>query len=111
MDRLTQYQNLVEQVVTHYLEVHYANGDIQNEPIFNREAGQYVVMSSGWQGVRRVHGCLLHLKLQDNKIWIERDGTEHGIANELVTAGVPHEAIVLGFYSHSARQHTGFAVA
>jgi hypothetical protein len=46
-------------------------------------------MSNGWQGVWRIHRCLLHLKIQDGKIWIERDGTEHGIANELVAAGVP----------------------
>lgn len=111
MDRINQYQPLVEQVLTHYLELNYANAAIQNEPIFDRETGQYVVMSSGWQGVRRIHGCLLHLKIQEGKIWIERDGTEYGIANELVAAGVPRDAIVLGFYSRAARQYTDFAVA
>lgn len=111
MDRIKHYQQLVEQVLTQYLELNYANGDIQNEPIFNREVGQFVIMSSGWQGARRIHGCLLHLKMQGGKVWIERDGTEHGIANELVSAGVPRDAIVLGFYSRAARQHTDFAVA
>jgi hypothetical protein len=111
MDRVTHYQHLVEEVLTQYLELNYANGDIQNEPIFNHETGQYVVMSSGWQGVRRIHGCLLHVKIQDGKVWIERDGTEHGIANEFVAAGIPRDAIVLGFYSRAARQHTDFAVA
>ena len=111
MDRIKHYQQLVEQVLTQYLELNYANADIHNEPIFNREAGQYVVMSSGWQGVRRIHGCLLHLKIQDGKIWIERDGTEHGIANDLTAAGIPRDAIVLGFYSRAARQHSDFAVA
>ena len=111
MDRITHYQQLVEQVLTQYLEVNYANADIHNEPIFNHEAGQYVVMSSGWQGARRIHGCLLHLKIQDGKIWIERDGTEGGIANDLVAAGIPQDAIVLGFYSRTARKHTDFAVA
>lgn len=111
MDRIKYYQQLVEQVLTQHLELHYANADIHNEPIISHEAGQYVVMSSGWQGVRRIHGCLLHIKIQNGKIWIERDGTEHGIANDLVAAGIPRDAIVLGFYSHAARQHTEFAVA
>ena len=64
MARIKHYQQLVEQVLTQYLELSYANADIHNEPIFNHETGQYVVMSSGWQGARRIHGCLLHLKIQ-----------------------------------------------
>lgn len=111
MDRIKQYQQLVEQVLTQYLELNYANADVHNEPIFNHETGQYVVMSSGWQGARRIHGCLLHLKIQDGKIWIERDGTEGGIANELLAVGIPQDAIVLGFYSRTPRKHTDFAVA
>jgi hypothetical protein len=94
MDRINQYQHLMEQVLTKYLEIRYANADIENEPIFDRAAGQYVVMSSGWQGVRRIHSCLVHIKIQDGKIWIERDGTEGGIANELVAAGIPREVIL-----------------
>ena len=111
MDRINQYQQIIEQVLTRYLELNYANAELHNEPIFNHEAGQYVVMSSGWQGALRIHGCLLHLKIQDGKIWIERDGTESGIANELIAAGIPRHAIVLGFYSQAARKHTDFAVA
>lgn len=111
MDRIKHFQEIIEQILTRYLEINYANAEIQNEPIFNREDGQYVIMSSGWQGARRIHSCLLHLKIQGGKIWIERDGTEHGIANDLVAAGVPRDAIVLGFYSRVARQHSDFAVA
>jgi hypothetical protein len=111
MDRMKHYQQLMEQVLMRYLELHYANADIQNEPIFDRDAGQYVVISSGWQGARRIHSCLVHIKLQDGKVWIERDGTAEGIANELVAAGIPRDHIVLGFYSAAARKHSDFAAA
>jgi hypothetical protein len=111
MDHIGQYHRLVEQVLTQYLEISYANADLQNEPIFDRERGHYVVMSSGWQGARRIHSCLLHIKIQNGRIWIERDGTEGGIANDLVVAGIPHDDIVLGFYSAAARKHTDFAAA
>jgi len=47
----------------------------------------------------------------DGKIWIQRDGTEYGIANELVEAGIPKEHIVLGFQSEEVRPYTDFAVA
>lgn len=111
MDTINQYHRIVEQILTRQLEISYANGEIQNEPIFDREAGRYVIMSTGWQGPRRIHGCLLHVDIHDGKIWIQRDGTEHGIANDLVAAGIPPEHIVLGFYTYTTRQQTAFAAA
>lgn len=43
-------------------------------------------------GRKRVHGCLLHVEIIDDKIWIQRDGTEDGIADELVEAWHPADA-------------------
>lgn len=111
MDTLTMDRQRIETVLTHYLELDYANSDIQNELIIDREGNQFVLLSSGWQGPRRIHGCLAHISIQDGLIWIQRDGTEHGIANELVAVGIPRERIVLGFYSRQVRQHTDFASA
>jgi len=44
-------------------------------------------------------------------IWIQRNGTDDGIAIELEQAGIPKENIVLGFHEPDVRQHTGYAVA
>ncbi len=72
--------------------------------------GHYQLMTVGWHGQRRVHGCILHVDIKDGKIWIQHDGTEEGIANRLVEAGVPKNEIVLGFQSPFQRRHTEFAV-
>ncbi|MCW5315139.1 hypothetical protein GTQ43_15380 [Nostoc sp. KVJ3] len=42
--------------------------------------------------------------------WIQRDGTEIGIANELITAGVPKKDIVLEFHAPYKREFTDFAI-
>jgi hypothetical protein len=54
---------------------------------------------------------LLHIDLIDNKLWIQHDGTEEGIALELVTAGIPKEHIVLDFRSLEQRKRTEFAIS
>ncbi|MFN6518838.1 MAG: element excision factor XisI family protein [Nostoc sp. CreGUA01] len=54
----------------------------------DRTATNYIVMTLGWQGEQRVHGCIIHIEIINGKIWIQRDGTEYGIANELVAAGI-----------------------
>jgi XisI protein len=73
--------------------------------------GREQVVGDPAGGTRRVHGCLIHVDIIDGKFWIQRDGTEQGIANELVHAGVPKDHIVLGFRSAELRKHTEFATA
>jgi hypothetical protein len=47
----------------------------------------------------------------DDKFWVQRDGTEYGIARELEDAGIPKERIVLAFHLAEDRPFTGYAVA
>jgi hypothetical protein len=68
-------------------------------------------MLIGREGARRVHGCLIHIDLVHDKIWIQRDGTEDGIATAFIQAGIPKEHIVLGFRSPELRKYTEFAHA
>ena len=111
MDTLDAYRQIIKNVLSEFVQLQYAYGDIQNETIFDREADRYLVVSVGWQKVKRVHGCLIHVDIIDGRVWIQRDGTEHGIANDLVKAGIPKDQIVLGFREPEVRQYTEFAVA
>ncbi|WP_448572638.1 element excision factor XisI family protein [Trichothermofontia sp.] len=47
----------------------------------------------------------------DGKVWVQRDGTEDGVTDDLVAAGIPTSDIVLGFYEPSVRPYTGYAIA
>jgi hypothetical protein len=111
MDRLNEYREIVKRILSQYVGIRYANADLTNETVFDRENDRYLVVSYGWQGVRQMHGTLIHVDINDGKIWVHRDGTEYGIANEFVDAGIPKDQIVLGFHSPQVRPHTGFAVA
>jgi hypothetical protein len=97
MDTRTTYRPLIEQILTEYAQIPYAYGDIQIQTVFDREGDHYLLMLVGRDGIRRVHGCLVHIDLIDGKIWIQRDGTEHGVARDLIHAGVPKEDIILAF--------------
>ena len=68
-------------------------------------------MDLGWNDDKYLHTTPIHLDLIDDKIWIQYDDTEEGVATDLLEAGVPKEDIVLGFRHPKVRQHTGFAVA
>ncbi len=79
--------------------------------VFDRERDHYMVFLVGQQGDHRIHGPLIHVDLIDGKFWIQYDGTERGVALDLIDAGIPKDRIVLGFKSPELRKHTGFAVA
>ncbi|PAX52807.1 XisI protein [Brunnivagina elsteri CCALA 953] len=70
---------------------------------------RYLLLHTGWRGNRRTHGCSLHLDIINGKIWIQHDGTEVGIATQLLEMGVPKDDIVLAFHSPYMRQFTEFA--
>ena len=111
MDTLDKYRQIIRKIITEYAQIAYAYGEIERQTVFDYESDHYLLMLVGWEEIRQVHGCLIHVDIINNKIWIHRDGTEEGIASELLKAGIPKDRIVLAFRSPEMRQHTEFAVA
>lgn len=111
MDSLkTQYRNVVEQILEDYAAFLGNDEQVQVELIFDREHDRYLLVEIGWQNDDRIYGTLLHIDIVDGKLWIQQDGTEAGVAEELVAAGVPKSQIVLGFKPPDRRRLTEFAV-
>lgn len=111
MDPMTNDREIIRRVLSPYASIRYAYDDIQNMAVFDDETGRYLIMSYGWMEGRRLHGCLIHVEIIGDKIWIQRDGTEKGVADELVESGIPRSRIVLGFWDPEARKLGDFAAA
>lgn len=111
MDRTEQYRRIIKRVISEYAAFDPSTHAVEAETVFDDERGHYELVYLGWENRRRVHGTVLHVDIRDGKIWIQHDGTQDGIADELLAAGVPHEHIVLGFHHPDKRKHTPFAVA
>lgn len=97
MDPIINYRQQVESILREYAKIPYAHGNIDIQMIFDHQHDHYLLMLVGRDGIRRVHGCLVHIDIIDGKLWIQRDGTEYGIARELIEAGIPASQIVLAF--------------
>lgn len=111
MAKVEQYQQIIQQLLTRYAEIKPAYGEIERQTIFDVDRHHYQLVNTGWENRSRVYGCLIHIDIKDGKIWIQYDGTEIGIANELVELGVPKQDIVLAYRSPYMRQFTDFAVS
>lgn len=105
------YSQIIRQILIEHTRIPYAHGDIEFQTVFDDENQHYLLMLVGREGTRRVHGCLIHLDIINDKIWIQRDGTEDGVADNLLDAGVQKNQIVLGFQPPDIRPYTEFAAA
>jgi hypothetical protein len=112
MERVEQYRSLIKQILSRHEKLAYANSRARKETVFDEQADRYLLIAFGREeDNRRVHGIVIHVEIIDGKIWVQYDGTEYGVAQELVDAGVPKDRIVLGFKSPEMRKYTEFAAA
>ncbi len=112
MEKLERYRRIVRNVLTELADFKYSNPEMTHEAVFDEANDRYLVMAVGWESpVRRVHLCLVHVDIINEKVWIQRDGTEDGIGYAIEEAGVPKSDIVPAFHPVDVRPHTGYAVA
>ncbi|MEA5620942.1 XisI protein [Cronbergia sp. UHCC 0137] len=109
MATVDQYREHIKNLLTARVKLVW-DKRIQAQTIFDTQGDHYLLIYVGWRESNRIYGTVSHIDIIDGKIWIQQDGTEVGIANELVELGVPKHDIVLGFDPPKFRDCTGFAV-
>ncbi|MDJ0800162.1 MAG: XisI protein [Calothrix sp. MO_167.B12] len=109
MDNIKKYRQIIQRILTEYASIPYTYGELKTKLIISQDLNNYLLITQGWENDVRVHGCLVDIEIIDGKIWIQRDGTEYGVANELVLAGVLKDDIVIGFQPPELRPFVEYA--
>ena len=111
MEKLAKYRQIIQSILLTYTEIPYSHGELICKPIFDDSRDSYLLMTLGWDRKTRVHGCLIHLDIINDKVWVQRDETEDGVTREIVAAGILSSDIVLAFHPADIRPYTGYAIA
>jgi XisI protein len=98
MDTRDHDRAVIELALTEYAAIPYAHGEVRTVPVFDRERDHYLLVIVGRDGLRRVHGSLVHIDIEGPDIVIQRDGTEHSMARDLAAAGIAPDRIVLAYH-------------
>ncbi len=106
-----ELQRATLKVLQDYLKFLGEDPESQIYLVVDEKQDHYLLVETGWHHDYRIYGTLIHLDIIDEKIWIQQDGTEEGVANELVSLGISPQQIVLAFKSLERRQITEFAVS
>jgi hypothetical protein len=97
MDTQAADRDVIEKVLTEYAAIPWAHGDVKTQAVFDRTSDHYLLVLVGTDGLRRVHGCLVHVDIVGSDVVIQRDGTERGIGPKLQRGGIAPERIMLAF--------------
>jgi hypothetical protein len=112
MDKSSKLKKAVNASMTAFIaEYGQPEAGVEIRRIVDRTQSIFQLVVIGWQGVERIYHVLFHLEIKENKVWVQEDNTEIGIATFLLNNGLTKQDIVLGFYSAPYRVHTEFAVA
>ncbi len=111
MDKLSLYKQYIQELLTERAKLRSPNDPVESETIFDTKSDRYQLVNVGCKdSSTRIYGCVLHVDIKDGKIWVQHDGTEDAIADQLVARGVPKQDIVLAYHAPHVRQYTEFAV-
>ena len=114
MDKLENYRSIVKKILTEYDKIASQTPNVSGVDTvlsFDEERDQYLWFDIGWNERKRVQAISVYIRIKNEKIYIEEDWTEEGIATELLKEGVPKEDIVLAFHDPQTRKYTDFAIA
>jgi hypothetical protein len=98
-------------VLEDYLTFLGDDPESETQLIIDETRDHYLLIETGWHHNQRIYGTLIHINIIGEKIWIQQDGTEEGIANELVNLGISPQQIVLAYKTIERRKITDFAVS
>ncbi|MDZ8035661.1 XisI protein [Nostoc sp. DedSLP04] len=111
MDKLILYRELIQRLLRARANLRSGSDPIESQTIFDITKDHYQLVHVGWKdSSTRIYGCVLHVDIKDEKIWVQHDGTEDALADQLVTEGVPKQDIVIAYHAPHVRQYTEFAV-
>jgi hypothetical protein len=97
VEKLNRYRQIIEQVLETHAKMPAVPETVEGMVVCDLVRDQYLLMDVGWAPYGRAHDVVVHLRLKDGKVWIEWDGIEYGIAQDLIEAGIPQEDIVMAF--------------
>lgn len=97
MDTLDRYCEIVKKTIAYYAQFKPSHGDICLDTVFDDRDRRYALMQTGWDRGRRIRGNIIYVTVQDKKVWIEYDGIEAGISDDLIAQGIPEDRIVFAY--------------
>lgn len=98
MDKLKKYRKIIAEILNKTASRGSSVGQIDEYVVCDDKTDNYLLLNVGWHpSGRRQQGIPIHIRIKNGKVWVEWDGTDQEIVQQLIDGGIPEKDIVLGF--------------
>jgi hypothetical protein len=101
--QLNTYVQILSEVLHEWGTIGTNLHAIETEIVCDHESGNFLMVGVGWRKEERIHNMYFHARVRDSKIWVEWDGIDPSIIEELLQRGIPREMLVFGFVHPTIR--------
>ena len=109
MGKIDRYRQIIQHILSNHAELSPTAGQVETMPVYDTVHDNYLLVDVGWDNTGRVHSILSHMHIREGKVWVEWDGIQPSIVQELLEAGIPSEDIVLGYFRPERREFVTLA--
>lgn len=113
MERIAVLQKAIISVYEEYAAYlrgsNYSSVDYQL--IIDDKNNHYQLVAIGWENDNRIFYVIFQSDIINDKIWIQEDNTEDGLAALLAGKGIAKKEVVLAYFPEYHRKYTEYAVA
>jgi hypothetical protein len=111
MEKIKHFQEVIKRVIEAYIATDKLNPEEELYLVIDDVKMHYLLYHNAWKRDSRSYGCLLHVRIKNDKIYVEYDGTDVGFADVFADEGISKKDIVLAFHAPTKRPYTAFAAA
>jgi hypothetical protein len=98
VEKLNSYRRILQQVIEMHAAMPREQENVESLAICDSVHDNYLLMDVFPDPKGSAGYIVVHLRLKDGKVRVERDGIEYGIAEDLMEAGIAKEDIAYTFY-------------
>ena len=111
MEKLDNYKQIIKRILEEYIASMRPNAEEEVYLVEDPTKMNYLIYHNAWRHSSRSYGCILHVRIKNEKVYIEYDGTDEGFGDVFAAEGIPKYDIVLAFHASAKRSYTEFVVA
>ncbi len=76
MEKIELYRTYIQDLLREYAKDSPSDDEVETQLIFDTQREHYQVVYTGWKNRNPIYGCVLHLDIKNEKIWIQHNTTE-----------------------------------
>ena len=106
MDRIEHFRELIIKAITESYHYRFPIDAPHVDTIFlcDKEKDCYMLYQTGWLEQKSVNDVVIMARIKEDKIWIDEDWTQEGIATDLLRWGISPSDIIFGFHPPRLRE-------